>query len=185
MTLSTRLRRTAAAVTALGFLTMAYPVAAQEISDSHLRVARAAISALGATREFDTILAEAAFALKNELIQKNPDLVSLINRTVDESALALAPRRADLEREAALSYARNFTEEELTAIAEFYRSEAGKKLLQTGPVVMREVYRAAEIWQNGVARDLAQNVANTLEEEAGREVDTDNIELNLESFGQD
>jgi uncharacterized protein len=184
MILSTRLRRTVAAATALGFVAMAYPVAAQEISDTHMRAARAAITALGATQEFDLILPEAAFALKGELIQKNPDLVQVINRTVDETALALAARRADLQRETAISYARNFSEEELNTIAEFYSSDAGQKLLEVGPVVMREVYRAAEIWQNGVARDLAVEVAQKLEEETGREIDTEELDLDLESLQQ-
>jgi uncharacterized protein len=181
MTLSIRLRRMMAAATALGFVTIAFPVAAQEIADSHLRAARAAISAIGATRAFDSILPEGAMQMKNELIQNNPDLVSLINRTVDEHAIALAPRRADLEREAALTYARNFSEEELNGIAAFYTSEAGRKLLERGPDVTREVYRAAEIWQNGIGRDLAQNVAAALQEEVGREIDT---EIEMESLQQ-
>jgi uncharacterized protein len=167
MIFSTRLRHAAAATTALCFLVTTYPVVAQEIADTHLRAARAAISAIGATDQYDMILPEAAFALKGELIQKNPDLQALINQTVDQHAFTLAARRADLEREAALSYARNFSEEELNQIAEFYASEAGQKLIEVGPIVTRDVERAAQIWQNGVARDLAQNVGRTLQEEVG------------------
>jgi hypothetical protein len=162
-----------AAGVALGFLATAYPLAAQEISESHIRAARAAIVATQATQEFDLILPEAALALKSELIQKNPDLQSLINSTVDEQAVALAPRRADLQREIAIMYARSFTEEELRTIAEFYGSETGQKLLESGPTVMREVFNAVEIWQNGMARDLAQNVANALQKEVDRPIDTD------------
>lgn len=180
MILSTRLRRTLAAATALGFAAMAYPVAAQEISASHLRAARAAISAMGSTEGFDLILPEAAIELKNTLISNNPDLVTLINETVDEQAIALAPRRADLEREAALTYARNFTEDELNQLAEFYSSPAGRKLLEVGPEMTQEVFRAAEIWQNGIARDLSQNVGNALQQQVDRDIDTD-VELNLET----
>ena len=72
------------------------------------------------------------------------------------------PRRTDLEKEAALAYARVFSEEDLNAIAAFYNSEAGKKLLSDGPIVTRELFKAADIWQRGVARDLAQSVGAKL-----------------------
>ena len=180
MILSIRLRRILAGATALGFAAVAYPAAAQEISDSHLRAARSALSAMGATTGFDMILPGAAIELKNTLIQNNPDLVSVISDTVDEQAIALASRRADLEREAALTYARTFSEEELAALAEFYSSPAGQKLLEVGPEVTQEVFQAAEIWQNGIARDLSQNVGNALQQAVDREIDTD-VELELEA----
>lgn len=135
---------------------------AQEISETHLKAARAAIAAIRATEQFDTILPQAAQALKVELIQKDPNLQSLINATVDEKTLAMVGRRADLEREAATAYARVFTEQQLTEIANFYNSETGKQLLADGPIVTREVLRAAEIWQNGVARDLSQAVGQQI-----------------------
>ena len=115
-----------------------------------------------ATEDFDKILPQAAAALKQELIQKNPDLQELIIKTVDEETFALVPRRTDLEKEAALAYARVFSEEDLNAIATFYNSNAGKKLLSDGPIVTRELFKAADIWQRGVGRDLAQSVGTKL-----------------------
>ncbi|CAN7392125.1 DUF2059 domain-containing protein [Phyllobacterium sp. LjRoot231] len=129
------------------------------ITASHLAAARAAISAIKATDQFDSILPSVAQQLKGELIQKDPNLESIISAAVDEQALALAARRADLENEAARAYAVSFNEEELNAITGFYNSTAGKKLLSEGPIVTREVMKAAGIWQRGIARDLAQAVA--------------------------
>ncbi len=129
------------------------------ITPSHLAAARAAISAIKATDQFDSILPGVAQQLKGELIQKDPNLESIIGAAVDEQALALAARRADLENEAARAYAVSFSEEELNAITGFYNSEAGKKLISEGPIVTREVMKAAGIWQRGIARDLAQAVA--------------------------
>ncbi|MEK1852466.1 MAG: DUF2059 domain-containing protein [Phyllobacterium sp.] len=135
---------------------------AQDITPSHLAAARAAVSAIKATDMFDGILPDAARGLKAELIQKDPNLEAVISSTVDEQALALASRRADLENEAARAYAVSFTEEELNAITGFYTSPAGKKLLSEGPIVTREVSKAAGIWQRGIARDLAQAVAEKI-----------------------
>jgi hypothetical protein len=142
------------------------PALAQDVAESHLRAARAALASLGTTNMFDNVLPRAAQALKAELIQKNPDLQTLIIQTVDETAVALAARRADLEREAAMAYARSFDEQQLNEIATFYNSETGKKLISDGPIVIREIDRAAGIWQNGIARDLAQQVAIKLTEAA-------------------
>lgn len=162
MILANRVRRLSAAFATVAVLALAVPATAQEISESHLNAARAAVSAINATDQFDGILPQAAHALKSELIQKDPHLQSLIIATVDEKALALAGRRADLEKEAAMAYARVFSEKELNDIAAFYSTETGKKLLSDGPIVMREVIKAADIWQRGVGRDLAAAVAETL-----------------------
>ncbi len=138
------------------------PALAQDIAESHVKAARDAIASLKATDTFDAILPAAATALKAELIRKNPDLESLIVSTVDEKTLGLVARRGDLEREAALAYARVFTEPQLTEMAAFFNSETGKKLLSDGGIVNREVAKAADIWRRGVARDLAQAVAETI-----------------------
>ena len=86
----------------------------------------------------------------------------VITQTVDEKTLALAARRADLEKESALAYAKAFSEQNLNDIAAFYNSEAGKKLIESGPIASRELVKAAEIWQNGIARDLAEQVGEKL-----------------------
>lgn len=165
MILKSRVCRTVSAAMAFAIIAFAAPAFAQEanISDSHLKAARAAVAAINVTEDFDGILPQAAAALKQELIQKNPDLQDLIVKTVDDETLTLAARRADLEKEAALAYARVFSEADLTAIAAFYNTEAGKKLLSDGPIVTRELFKAAEIWQRGIARDLAQSVGTKLD----------------------
>lgn len=155
-------RRLFAIAAASAIFAFSSPAFSQDVSESHLKAARAAISAIHATDSFDAILPQGAAALEQQLIQKNPDMQELITNTVSEKALALASRRADLEKEAALAYAKVFSEADLTAIATFYNSEAGKKLLENGPLVTRELAKAVEIWQNGVARDLAQQVGEAL-----------------------
>ena len=70
------------------------------------------------------------------------------------AAIALAPRRADLENEIARIYAKIFTEQELREIGQFYSSEAGRKLIKQGPQASREMMAAADVWSNGIVRDL-------------------------------
>jgi len=163
MILVNRVRRFSAALVASAVLISALPAFAEDISDAHLKAAREAVAAIKATDFYDGILPQAAAALKEQMIQKNPDLQEIITSTVDGTALKLAGRRSDLEKEAALAYARVFSAEDLTAIATFYNSATGKKLLQDGPIVTREVAKAADIWQRGIARDLAEQAASALE----------------------
>ncbi|WP_192356622.1 DUF2059 domain-containing protein [Mesorhizobium mediterraneum] len=162
MMLHNRVRRFSAILAASAVFAFSSPAFSQDVTDGHLKAARAAVAAIHATDPFDNILPQAAAALQQQLIQKNPDMQELIGRTVSEKALALASRRADLEKEAAMAYAKVFSEKELTEIAAFYNSDSGKKLLDSGPAVTRDLLKAADIWQNGVARDLAQQVGETL-----------------------
>lgn len=136
---------------------------AQDVSDAQIKAARAAISALGITNQFDSILPNLAEQLKSTMIQANPNFESAISSVVDQQALALASRRADLEREAAITYAKAFTLDELNQIASFYTSSTGKKLLKDGPLATRELYKAADIWAQGISRDLAKQSNAALE----------------------
>lgn len=169
MNLAIRSRRLAVAlgVIALAASAGSLTASAQEIEKTHLAAARSALVALRATEEFDIILPSAAQVMKGELIQTSPDRQAEIIEVVDQMTLALAGRRADLEREAATIYARTFSETELNEIAAFYNSEPGKKLLEHGQAVTVEVTRAAVIWQNGIARDLHQQVVEELARRAG------------------
>lgn len=165
---ATNTRRVIRAAFAAALLCMPVPALAQELPESHMRAARAAISAMRDTQEFDRVLPQAAEALKNDLIQKDPHLASTIAGVVDETTLSLAPRRGDLEREVATIYARIFSEEQLQEIAAFFSSEAGQKLLDERAIVARETVQAANIWQRGIVRDLGQQVELRLAPAAGQ-----------------
>ncbi len=162
MVLFTHPRRVIAALATVAVLAGVSLASAQEISDSHLKAARAAITSIKATDSMDSILPQANQMLKVELIQKNPNLEEDIVRIVDEETLAIAPRRGDLEKEVAIAFAKAFSEQELTEIANFHNSPTGKKFLSDSPIVGREVSKAVDIWQLGIARDLSQAVGKKL-----------------------
>ena len=168
MTILTGLKRFGAGMIVISSLAVAgHSAVAQEIGEDHLAAARTAISALGSTDQFDGIIPGAAEQLKINLIRANADLQQVISDTVDEEALKIVPRRADLEKEAAQIYAKAFSKEELVAIANFYSSDAGKKLIETGPLVTRELIKSADIWSSGVTRDLADSVNKAIETKVG------------------
>ncbi|WP_454286677.1 DUF2059 domain-containing protein [Rhizobium arsenicireducens] len=161
------LGRFASATVIAGSLFLGGAAWAQEVPAEHVQAARAAIAALGVTDRFDDILPGVSDRLKSQLIQAYPNLQDKISETVDSEALKLAPRRGDLEREAALVYAKAFSAEELNAMTAFYTSDAGKKLLKDGPIAMRELMKAADIWTAGIARDLDKQANEAMLKEVG------------------
>ena len=115
---------------------------AQEIPEAHMAAARDAIASLNVTDRFDNILPNMAEALKGQFIQSSPNFQEQINAIVDQEALALAPRRADLEKEAATIYAKSFSVDELKTISTFFTTEAGKTTVRKvadGTVEMVEI----------------------------------------------
>ena len=145
--------------------------AEDQISESHIKAARTAIAAIKVTDPFDNILTTISQQLKSTMIQGSPNYQVLIEATVDEVALKLAARRSDLEREAAMIYAKAFTEQELNEIAAFYNTDAGKKLLKDGPLTIRELSKAGDIWATGISRDMTKEAQDTLNEKIGEMVD--------------
>ncbi len=138
------------------------PVGAQELSQSHLDAAKKAISVTNATAKLNDILPTAALRLAGRLISNRPDIEAQISEIVNETALELAPRRGDLQKEVASIYGRIFTEEELSAISIFFATDTGQKFLNELPLVVREVEKASRVWGTGVNRDLVQTVRKKL-----------------------
>ena len=131
---------------------------AQEISQEHIKAAKAAMNATGATTRRDSILPAEANVAKSTLIERQPNSQEEISTIVDEVAIGLAPRRGDLESEIALLYANTFTQEELTAIADFFNGEIGTKLLRQTPILLKKVDEAAGLWRVGLRRDMVEQV---------------------------
>lgn len=137
---------------------------AQEIVPSHIKAAKSALAASGATDQFDRILPAIADKVKSDIIAARPDLADVVTLIVDEEILKLAPRRGDLETESATIYGRVFSEEELKEVETFYSSSAGQKLLKEAPVIRRELNNASKLWGSGILRDLNEAVDKRMKE---------------------
>lgn len=146
---------------ALAFTTT---IQAQELSEEHLKAARATMKATGATERLDNILPEVANFVKAGLIANRPDIEAEINNIVNETAISLAPRRGPLEIEVANIYGNRFTLEELQAIESFFSSDTGIKFLNQTPLLFRDVDRVSKVWREGIARDMGQAVQEKLKE---------------------
>ncbi|WP_174800493.1 DUF2059 domain-containing protein [Martelella limonii] len=162
----------AATVAGLGAFSVAH---AQDITPEHVAAAKGTLQALGINNQFDEILPNQADLVQAQMTQVYPNYHSLIDEVVTDTAIALAPRRADLENEGAQIYANIFSEEELNKLTEFYSSDVGKKFIQYGPIAARQLGQAGDIWARGIARDLSQQAQDELnkriEEQGGTPVE--------------
>ena len=156
MTQFSRLGRLAAAALVVASLG-AGSALADDASPEHIKAARATI----------------AGQIKQQLIQATPNFEPVITEIVDEKAIEIAARRADLEQEAAKVYAQTFTMDELNAITAFYTSAAGKKLLENGPIAQRELAKAADIWATGISRDLSKSASDAINAKIAEETKTE------------
>jgi hypothetical protein len=132
------------------------PSPAQEITQAHLAAALDAVTSAKTARGFDNVLPLLSEQTQNRLLRLRPDLHKEIADVVQAQAIALVPRRADLNNSVARIWAKSFTEEELKAIAAFYKSPAGTKLADIGPTVIAQSLQAVRGWSDRVAEELMQ-----------------------------
>ena len=138
---------------------------AQEFSESHLAAAKAAAVASPMGQEFNNLLPFLSQRVQNRLVSLRPDLHEVIAKAVQDVALRLASRRADLDNAEALIWARAFTEDELTQIATFYNSEVGKKFVSVGTSLGQQTVQTASNWSNRVGEELLDKAREELKKQ--------------------
>ena len=145
-----------AAIIGVALTSVAPAAFAQEITASHLAVALDVVKSAKASRGFDNVLPLLAEQVENKLIRVRPDLNKEIVVAVEDAALKLSSRRADLDKDVARIWAKAFTEEELQTIATFYKTSAGQKFADVGAQVVAESYQAVGHWSDRVGEELLQ-----------------------------
>ncbi|HVZ15251.1 MAG TPA: DUF2059 domain-containing protein [Bauldia sp.] len=142
----------------LGVALMAVPAVshAQEISPSQLAAALDAVHATRALRDFDQILPKLAIQAENRLIAQRPDLSKQIMTAVEAAATKLVSRRVDLDNDAARIWAKAFTEDELKAIAAFFKTPAGQKYANVEGQLYTDTLNVVGQWQDRLGDELLQ-----------------------------
>jgi hypothetical protein len=162
----TDLRR-AALVAALIFVPLATVSAYaqnEEISASHLAAALDAVKNAPDARRYDDILPSLSVQAQNQLIQLRPDLHKEVTDAVEAVALKLVARRGELDNELARAWARILSEDDLKAIAAFYKSSAGKKLAEVGPKLLQDTAQTVRTWQGRVGEELLEKAREELKQ---------------------
>jgi hypothetical protein len=149
-----------AAVIVAGPLTF---VAAQEIGQSHLAAAERVTQSAPRTADWDRYLFQLAQQTSDRLIRQRPDLFREIAKVVDDVALELVPRRAELDNDIARIWAKNFNEEELKAIDAFFSSDIGKKYKDVAAkTIGPDMLQAAKNWRTRVGDEMLEKATEEL-----------------------
>ena len=143
-------------------LLMGLQVKAQAQSDEDMRKVREVLAITKLTARYDQILPNLAERTKRLYIRANPSVEKQVVEVTDEVALTFVSRRVDFENEVAAIWTKNLTSEEIATIHAFYTSPAGRKLVQSTPVLARETLRAADVWSEALSQDLIVAVREEL-----------------------
>jgi len=124
--------------------------AAPAYSANHLALARAVMLSSGIARSFDSIIPSFADQIRKQAVTR-PEL----QKDLDEVLVALQPEM-ELQKQrmidiAARTYAAKYSEAELTDIANFFRSPAGKRYVEMQPALLDEMVRAMQGWTEEVS----------------------------------
>lgn len=131
--------------------------------DSHLAAALDLLDSNGSMKSVSNILDAIAPLQAQEIRRQRPNideatLASLQKAVKDE----IVAREGEYKLIIAQVYEHHFTEEELRALAAFYRSDIGKKYVGTMPDLIKELAPVGTAWAEGVAADAIKRVLNRL-----------------------
>jgi hypothetical protein len=135
---------------------LAAPGRADEITPERMAAALEAVHSAKASKGFDNVLPMVTEKVQDQIIRLRPDLYKQITDTVQQQALKLIARRADLDNDVARIWANAFSEEELNAITAFYKSPAGLKFVDIGPKVIGESLQAVKRWSDRIGEELME-----------------------------
>jgi hypothetical protein len=138
---------------------------AQEITQSHMAAALAAVGATGGAKGFDNVLPNLANSVEQRLIRLRPDMAPKISAAVQATALKLVVRRKDLDTDVARLWARNFTEQELVVIGTFLKSPAGKKYQDLGPKLVTDTFQVVQQWSDRVGEEMLDKTKEELKKQ--------------------
>lgn len=117
---------------------------------NHLALAREVMLSSGIARSFDSIIPSFAEQIRKQAVTR-PE----IQKDLDDVLAKLQPEM-ELQKQrmidiAARTYASKLTEAELSDIAAFFRSPAGKRYVETQPVLLDEMVHAMQGWTEEVS----------------------------------
>ncbi|WP_420410952.1 DUF2059 domain-containing protein [Roseibium sp.] len=158
---SMKFARIGLAMMALGMVSGA-AVAQDSFSDSHIEAAKAVAIETKVLEPFDAILFVMSEQTLSAFTQNDPTRAEEIAQVVQNVALSLAPRRAELNQEIYKIWAAAFSEEELVQLAEFYRTPLGSKLRDSIAEITGRSVNASREWQDRLSVDMVALVQEEL-----------------------
>jgi hypothetical protein len=163
-----------ARILAIGLVALALPAVtavtlAQAPDPARLAAAKAMMEASRVDRQFEQVIPLLLDRLKESFRNVAPERRAIIDNVFEQMQSRFLSRRGELLDEIAGLYARRLEAAEMQAVAEFYRSPVGAKLIDAQPQIMQESIMAGLRWGQRIGREI--------EEEARRELKRRGVDL--------
>ncbi len=127
-----------------------------------LAAARDLLQATNTDAQFATIIPMMLTQLKQSMSPPNPKIQRELDQVFEEVQKQFIARRDEVLDQIAVLYARTFTAEEMKALADFYRSPAGKKFIAALPDLTTEAMRMGSAWGQQIAQDAERKVRDEM-----------------------
>jgi hypothetical protein len=147
-----------AATLAGGSLVLSAPPSAAQHQPSPTAVAaaRELLALKGGDVLFTPIVSGVVETVKNVFLPTNPNLNNELNDVASKLRKDYEPKRSELLNEVARVYAERFSEPELKALIDFYKSPLGRKMVLQDPTIIDESMRRAQTWGDALSGEVME-----------------------------
>ena len=152
-----------ARILAFAFLALAWPAAlpalAQTPDPDRLAAAKEMMDASRVDKQFEQVIPLLINQLKESFRLLAPDKRGAIDGVFEQMQPKFISRRRELLDEIAVLYAQKLEAAEMKAIAEFYRSPVGSKLIDAQPQIMQQSMMIGQRWGQRIGREIDEEAA--------------------------
>ncbi|GGK40587.1 DUF2059 domain-containing protein [Salinarimonas ramus] len=144
-TLAVAIALAGAATTGARAQTEAAPAAQTQFSESHLALAREVVTSSGMARSFQAVIPQMQEGLLRRY-GRNPALLDDVTEVIRELEPEMELQRRAMVNRAARVIAARLSEEELTEIAAFFETDAGKRYVEVQPAILDGLISEMQVW---------------------------------------
>jgi hypothetical protein len=131
-------------------------------SDEARAAARELVEASATAAQFDQAVPLLVREMTQAFLSLAPERAAEIRETMSEISTRFIKRKSELIDEVVRIYADLMTIEDLRAIAAFYKSGAGRRLVLAMPEITRRSTAAGQVWGQLIGQELATEMRSEL-----------------------
>jgi uncharacterized protein len=125
---------------------------APQFPPSHMAIAREVIELSGMSNSLAELIPQVLNRTHLTIARQRPELAKQLEEVSTTVLLSLVPQREEMLNIAANTFAKEMTEEQLVAVATFFKSPAGKVYVEKNQRILREVLISMRPWTDQLNR---------------------------------
>jgi hypothetical protein len=147
--------KTACAVgLAVAITVFAGPARAQQPSANAIAIAKEIITVKGSANAYNGMVSALIERIKGMMLQTNPTLGKDLNEVAVKVRADYSSSVSTPLNDAAKLYASKFSEQELQAVLVFYKSPAGKKVIEQEPLIFEQSMQSLDQWSDHFGQEI-------------------------------